>query len=58
MDDTTNLDDLPSESNSGFSNQNVVLQTNEKTNYNPNVEGQQQSTQQSTPPLVVLEDMM
>lgn len=48
MDDTTNLDDLPSESNSGFSNQNVVLQTNEKTNYNPNVEGQQQSTQQST----------
>ena len=42
MADTTNLDDLPSEPNSGFSNQNIVLQTNEKsTNYNPNVGGGQ-----------------
>ena len=55
MSDTTNLDDLPSEPNSGFSQHNVVLQTNEKnTNYNPNVEngsqgGQPQQQQQMQP---------
>jgi len=47
MSDTTNLDDLPSEPNSGFSQHNVVLQTNEKnTNYNPNVENGPQGGQQ------------
>lgn len=51
MSDTTNLDDLPSEPNSGFSQNNVVLQTNEKnTNYNPNVENELQGQQQQMQP--------
>ena len=51
MSDTTNLDDLPSEPNSGFSQHNVVLQTTEKnTNYNPNVENGPQGGQQQMQP--------
>lgn len=36
MADTTNLDDLPSDPSVGNQAANVVLETNDKTNYNPN----------------------